>query len=247
MKQLNYLSTELWGLRVNFQRPRVQKKEEKTMYEDLVVIVKKGTKNVSEHVDKVLEPYNVSVVVPPFARICACIGIKAMNEGLAAAEKEIGMTYSALRKEYESQPESDRPGWCEYAFDFELARAVHATRVMDSSKADPSCVFCGGTGISISTANPKGFWDWYNQEGLFKDLGTDTVGKWMELLQSSNKYLLPHFLISMDNNLYSSGNLYDLTWESPFPKSIYRWRKIVLDVLGKSNSEDIVVGLNIHV
>ena len=217
------------------------------MHYDLVVIVKKGTKNVPERVDKVLEPYDISVDVPPYSKICDCLSLHALVEGHERAEEEIGMTYSALLNEYESQPESDRPSWDEYSRDYQLALTVHATRIIESGHADQSCHLCRGTGIFIGTVNPDGMWDWYDQEGLFQDLDVDTVGKWMELLKSSNKYLLPRYLISTDEHLYSKTNLVDASWESPFPKSIYRWRKIVLDVLEKHNPDDMVVGLNMHV
>ncbi len=217
------------------------------MHYDLVVIVKKGTKNVPECVDKVLEPYDISVDVPPYSKFCDCLSLHALVEGHERAEEEIGMTAADIYDEYLSQPESDRPSLDEYSRDYQLALTVHATRALDLRRADLSCDLCGGTGTFIGTVNPKGMWDWYDQEGLFKDLDVDTVGKWMEVLKSSNKDLLPRYLISTDEHLYSKTNLVDASWEYPYPKSIYRWRKIVLDVLEKHNPDDLVVGLNMHV
>jgi len=133
----------------------------------VVAIVPRDADDVKDAIAKLMEPYNENIEAPEYEKPCYCIGFKARDEAHGHAwpdPDEIRNAFNTRHKD-DPGPVKDK-AWQEeeYKPRDKVRRAfLDAHPLKDST--DPNCEECNGTGIVMSTYNPKSKWDWYRIGG----------------------------------------------------------------------------------
>jgi hypothetical protein len=137
---------------------------------------------VTEHLDRLLAPYDENTEVAPYEETCSCVGREAQLAGREHADRVVG-SFDDKRTEFRAtvvpqlgerlglapdQPPTDRQAneaWAAFIEDF---RAAHEVAELAAARAHPmferpapNCDECSGGGTRLSTYNPKSKWDWW--------------------------------------------------------------------------------------